>query len=270
MFANKRSALLAVLVGGVFLGTFYQNMTPVEFAALNMPQIDEAARRDQARELLGGYYGGSFAANLEGNKDLNYLVYKKLEKSMTREWKTWLPQLTEELIKACKKHDMDPIFVMAIIQTESRFNAYAKGTSGEIGLMQILPKTGAWIAKKYNIPWRGETSLYDPITNIQLGTAYFAHLRAKFNSRPHHYVPAYNMGPKNLRRVARNLASVGEDDRTLLHGIYGSKVMKNYHMIYQQINQLHIDRPQMVEQKGPADKMAQGPSTDENLPQIIR
>lgn len=71
MFENKRSALFAVIVGGVLLGAFYQNMTPVEFATLNMPPINESARRDQARELLGSYYGGSVAARVGGHKDFN-------------------------------------------------------------------------------------------------------------------------------------------------------------------------------------------------------
>ncbi|MGZ3797896.1 MAG: lytic transglycosylase domain-containing protein [Pseudobdellovibrionaceae bacterium] len=235
MFANKSSALLSIICGGIFLGAFYQNMSPVEFAALNMPPIDEGARRDQARELLGSYYGGSFAQSFEGQKDLNYLVYRKLESSLSSEWKSWLPQLTSELIKECQKRDMDPVFILAVIQTESKFNTYARGTAGEIGLMQVLPRTGEWMAKKYHIPWRGSHSLFDPITNIKVGIAYFAHLRAHFESRAHHYVPAYNMGPNNLRRAARTIASMGEDERNLLGGIYGSKVMKNYQMIYQQM-----------------------------------
>jgi soluble lytic murein transglycosylase len=213
MFANKSSALLSIIIGGVFLGTFYQNMSPVEFATLNMPPIDEAARRDQARELLGSFYGGSFAQSFEGQKNLNYLVYKKLESSLSQEWKSWLPQMTSELIEECQKRDMDPIFVLAIIQTESQFNTYAKGTSGELGLMQILPQTAEWIAKKYGLPWRGKNSLYDPITNIKVGITYFAHLRSQFESRAHHYVPAYNMGPKNLRRIARSISNVGDDER---------------------------------------------------------
>jgi len=237
MFSNKRSAIYSILVGGVILAVFFQNMTPVEFVALNLPPVNEGARREQAQELLGSYYGGSFAARLEGHKDLNYLIYKKLETSLTSEWKQWVPQMTAELISECRKHDLDPIFVLAIIQTESQFNTYAKGTSGEIGLMQILPKTGEWLSKKYSLPWRGPSTLYDPINNIKYGITYFAHLRSQFESRAHHYVPAYNMGPKNLRRVARNIASIGEDERLLLNGIYGSRVMRNYQLIYEQLIQ---------------------------------
>lgn len=226
---------------------FFQNMTPVEFSTLNMPPIDENARKEQAQELLGSYYDGSIAQSLEGQKDLNYLVFKKLESSLSREWKRWLPQITNELINESKKRDMDPIFVLAIVQTESQFNTYAKGTSGEIGLMQILPQTGEWIARKYQIPWTSPNSLYDPITNIKVGIAYFALLRSQFESMPHHYVPAYNMGPKNLRKVAREIANEGVDEKNLLNGAYGSKVMRNYRMIYQQLVQKKDQNPQVAE-----------------------
>jgi Soluble lytic murein transglycosylase and related regulatory proteins (some contain LysM/invasin domains) len=235
MITNKTWALLFILGAGSISGVLYQNMTPVEFSALNIPQIDEKSRRDQAKELLGTYYTGSPIQSLDGHRDLNYLVYKKLENSLSSEWKGWLPQITKELIKECQRQDMDPIFVMAIIQTESQWNTYAKGTSGEIGLMQILPQTATWIAKKYRLEYRGESSLYDPITNLKIGITYFAHLRSQFESRAHHYVPAYNMGPTNLRRVARSFASIGTDERDLLYGEYGSKVMRNYRLIYNQL-----------------------------------
>lgn len=254
MFTNKRSAFFAAFVGTVLMVMFFQNMTPVEFSTLNMPPIDENARRDQAQELLGSYYQGSVAQSLEGQKDLNYLVFKKLEGSLSREWKKWIPQITNELISESKKRDMDPIFVLAIIQTESQFNTYAKGTSGEIGLMQILPQTGEWISKKYNIPFTTTNALYDPITNIKIGIAYFALLRSQFESRAHHYVPAYNMGPKNLRKIAREIANEGADEKDLLNGIYGSKVMKNYKLIYQQL----VQRRQLDRELASAPRQAMG------------
>ncbi|MNL51916.1 hypothetical protein D3C87_1750550 [compost metagenome] len=45
------------------------------------------------------------------------------------------------------------------------------------------------------------------------------------------------MGPTNVRRVARSFASVGTDERDLLNGQYGSKVMRNYRLIYEQMLQ---------------------------------
>jgi len=135
--------------------------------------------------------------------------------------------------------------VLAVIQTESQFNAYAKGTAGEIGLMQIKPSTAQWIAKKYNLPWGGASTLYDPIVNIKMGITYFAHLRSEFESRAHHYIPAYNMGPKNLRRTARELANV-RDDHELLNRDYAGRVMKNYNIIYQQLVATREDLKRMA------------------------
>lgn len=231
---KKRISLFFILSGWGVLLLLYQNMTLVEFSTLNLPAVDEGSRQDQARELLGSLYKGSFAQKLEGEQYLNYLVYKKIESSMSEEWKPYIPEITQTLISESKKHELDPIFVLAVIQTESNFNTRAKGTSGEIGLMQILPKTGEWIAKKYKMTWNGDSSLYDPRTNIKIGVAYFAHLRNEFDSTPYHYLPAYNMGPSNMRKVTRSIGSISSDGR-ILKREYAMKVMKNYATIYEQM-----------------------------------
>lgn len=232
---EKTIAVSLILAGGSLMMIMFQNMTLVEFSALNLPEIDEDSRQDQARELLGGFYDGSTAQKLEGEQYLNYLVFKKIETSMSAEWKPKIPEITQMLIGECEKQALDPIFVLAVIQTESQFNSRAKGTSGEIGLMQILPRTAEWISKKYKIPWRGDNSLYDPATNIKIGIAYFAFLRSDFESRAYHYLPAYNMGPKNLRKINRSIGSVnlqGEPQKR----DYAVRVMKNYSIIYQEMS----------------------------------
>jgi len=231
---NKRIGILSALAGSALLLVMFQNMTLVEFSSLNMPEVDEGSRRDQARELLGAFYDGSMAQKLEGQQYLNYLVYKKIETSLSSEWKKKIPEITETLIYESQLHELDPIFVLAVIQTESQFNTRAKGDAGEIGLMQILPKTAEWIARKYKIPWKGEKSLYDPVVNIRIGIAYFDHLRDEFSSRAYHYLPAYNMGPKNMRRVDRTVGSISTDGKIVKRD-YAIRVMKNYSLIYQEI-----------------------------------
>jgi soluble lytic murein transglycosylase len=231
---EKRVAMTLILTGSSLLFILFQNMTLVEFNTLNLPEIDEDSRQDQARELLGSFYKGSMAQKLEGEQYLNYLVYKKIESSMAPEWKSKLPQITQVLIKECEKQELDPIFVLAVIQTESQFNSRAKGNAGELGLMQILPGTAEWISKKYKIPWRGDNSLYDPATNIKIGITYFAYLRSDFESRAYHSLPAYNMGPKNMRKITRNIGSVN-DNGSLMKRDYALRVMKNYSLIYQEI-----------------------------------
>jgi soluble lytic murein transglycosylase len=234
IYINKRIAVASVLTVCALLVVFFQNMTLVEFSELNIPEIDEDSRQDQARELLGVFYDGSVPQKLEGEQYLNYLVFKKIETSMNAEWKKKVPEITETLINESKNHELDPIFVLAVIQTESQFNTKAKGDAGEIGLMQILPQTGKWIAKKFKIPWKGEKSLYDPVTNIRIGIAYFSYLRSDFESRAYHYLPAYNMGPKNMRRVSRTIGSVNKKGKVIKRD-YAVRVMKNYQDIYKQI-----------------------------------
>lgn len=232
--SKKRVGVFAILSGWGLMVLLFQNMTLVEFSTLNLPSVDEEARQDQARELLGVSYKGSLAQRFEGEQSLNYLVYKKIEASMAERWKDRIPEITQVLITESRKQELDPIFVLAVIQTESNFNTDARGTAGEIGLMQILPKTAEWIAKKYKMPWKGPSSLLDPVTNIQIGITYFAHLRDEFDSRAYHYLPAYNMGPKNMRRVSRTIGSISADGKIIKRD-YAMRVMKNYTGIYEQM-----------------------------------
>ncbi|HEY8272777.1 MAG TPA: lytic transglycosylase domain-containing protein [Pseudobdellovibrionaceae bacterium] len=232
--SNKRIGVFAILAGWALLIMFFQNMTFIEFSTLNLPLVDEDSRQDQARELLGNYYKGSLAQRFEGEQSLNYLVYKKIDASMPDRWKNRLPEITEALIAESQKQELDPIFVLAVIQTESNFNTDARGTSGEIGLMQILPKTAEWISKKYKMPWKGSRSLFDPIVNIKIGVTYFAHLRDEFESRAYHYLPAYNMGPRNMRKVSRTIGSISSTGRIIKRD-YAMRVMKNYTNIYEQM-----------------------------------
>ncbi len=232
--SKKRIGVFAILSGWGLAVLLFQNMTLVEFSMLNLPSVDEQARQDQARELLGVSYNGSLAQRFEGEQALNYLVYKKIESSMDEKWKGRLAEITEAVIRESRNQELDPIFVLAVIQTESGFNTDARGDAGEIGLMQILPKTAEWIAKKYKLPWLGPKSLFDPITNIKIGITYFAHLRSEFDSRAYHYLPAYNMGPKNMRRVSRTIGSISPDGKIIKRD-YAMRVMKNYTSIYEQM-----------------------------------
>jgi soluble lytic murein transglycosylase len=76
-----------------------------------------------------------------------------------------------------------------------------RGKLDEIGLMQIRPATGEWIAKMNNIPWKGKRTLLDPIANIKIGTAFLHHLRGKFDSHAQLYLAAYNMGARNVNEA---------------------------------------------------------------------
>ncbi len=226
--------LVAVSLTALVLVMMFQNMSFVEFVKLNISPVSETARRQHSMELLGDRYNGSPAQKIESQSYLNYFVLREVKRSLRSEWKEYVPTLVQVIIEESQKYDLDPIFVLAIIQTESNFNPNTVGTSGEIGLMQILPKTGEWIAKKYDLPWSGSSILYNPIVNVKVGIRYFALLRKKFDSSAYLYLPAYNMGPLNVMRLNRDLASADETGNRIKF-IYSAKVMSNYDAIYKRL-----------------------------------
>lgn len=70
-----------------------------------------------------------------------------------------------------------------------------------MGLMQVLPATGAGVAKSIGLTgYGGADSLYDPDTNIAIGTAYLRQLMNKYDGLPYVTIAAYNAGPTPTAR----------------------------------------------------------------------
>lgn len=104
----------------------------------------------------------------------------------------------EDLIeKYSKKYNIEKELVFAVINAESRFDKNAKSSKGAIGLMQIMPETGEWLAEKIKLDNFSEEMLYDPEINIQLGCYYLAQLLEKFNDETL-ALCAYNAGSTNV------------------------------------------------------------------------
>ena len=68
--------------------------------------------------------------------------------------------------------------------------------------MQIRPDTGADVARRHGIPWRGPKTLFDAATNVRLGTIYLEELIERFDSVPV-ALAAYNWGPTRIARAMR-------------------------------------------------------------------
>ncbi|HTL12993.1 MAG TPA: lytic transglycosylase domain-containing protein, partial [Bdellovibrionota bacterium] len=163
-------------------------------------KLDVENRLTQAKELLGKYYQRSVVKNGELADNIDGFINKQVEGKLPVKWKTSSPEISQTIMFEARRYGFDPLFLVAVIDGESAFNPTAKGPVGEIGMMQLRNATGAWIAKRYHMPWRGAQSLKDPVVNIQLGAAYLAHLRDEFDSHSRLYLSAYNMGAKNVSR----------------------------------------------------------------------
>jgi soluble lytic murein transglycosylase len=66
--------------------------------------------------------------------------------------------------------------------------------------MQMLPGTGALTAKRLGTEWLGGESLYEPETNLRLGTAYLRQMLDRFGGFPYLAIAAYNAGPAPVER----------------------------------------------------------------------
>lgn len=154
----------------------------------------------QAKEILGDE-AAKQVRSPKSEAQVHEKLLSQIENELPQDQKALAPSLTSAVLKAAYRTKMDPFFLAAVIKTESGFRIKARGRHGEIGLMQLRPKTAAWIAKKEGLSFRGPASLEDAHENIRLGAAYLSFLRSKFKNRGIDYVAAYNMGAGQVRKL---------------------------------------------------------------------
>jgi soluble lytic murein transglycosylase len=85
--------------------------------------------------------------------------------------------------------------IYAIIRQESMFDPVCYSSAGAIGLMQIIPPTGYYIAGKVGCRYFNPAFLYRSNLNIQFGSYYLSSLLNEFNGEKYLAVASYNAGP---------------------------------------------------------------------------
>jgi soluble lytic murein transglycosylase len=108
-------------------------------------------------------------------------------------------QLAQAIVQESARQGVDPLFVAAVVKTESTFNSSARSHKGAQGLMQIMPATGAWLSQKHDLP-RGK--LTDPDHNLRLGISYLKHLERTYHGNRVFALVAYNWGPGHVDSAA--------------------------------------------------------------------
>ncbi|MDQ7056158.1 MAG: lytic transglycosylase domain-containing protein [Persephonella sp.] len=93
--------------------------------------------------------------------------------------------------------------VYAVMRRESFFNPYAISPSNAVGLMQIIPPTGRWIAERIGDKDFDITDLFDIRKNIKFGRWYINYLLKRFNGNLFYVFSAYNCGPGCISKVLR-------------------------------------------------------------------
>lgn len=75
----------------------------------------------------------------------------------------------EEITRAAQRHGLSPFLVKAVVWRESRFNPYARGRKGEVGLMQVMPATVAEWSKSHDRGALDPQTLVLPAVGLEVG-----------------------------------------------------------------------------------------------------
>jgi soluble lytic murein transglycosylase len=102
--------------------------------------------------------------------------------------------------QAARENGIDEAWVFGLMRQESRFINVARSGVGASGLMQIMPATARWIARRLGIKRFNTKEMQDPARNIQFGAYYLKHVQDTLDGSPVLATAAYNAGPGRAQR----------------------------------------------------------------------
>lgn len=124
-----------------------------------------------------------------------------------------------------RKHGLDPLLVMALIDVESGFRYKAVSPMGARGIMQIMPDVAQGIAQESGVRLQPNVRRFrpeyldDPVFNIKLGVYYLHDLKKSFRSVSTALV-AYNLGPTELRNRLENNIEFSDEYASIVLSTY--------------------------------------------------
>lgn len=126
---------------------------------------------------------------------------------------TYPVEYKAEISRYAAQNGLEPAYVAAVVLAESSYRADAVSSVNAQGLMQILPSTGEWLAKKL-----GETytagSLFEPDTNLRYGCWYLGWLMERYNGDMACASSAYHQGQGTVDKWLKN-PEYSPDGKTL-------------------------------------------------------
>ncbi len=105
----------------------------------------------------------------------------------------------EAVVKRSREINLDPAYVYGLIRQESRFVMDARSGVGASGLMQVMPATARWTARKIGLNGFTADQITDRDTNIHIGTGYLKLVLDDFGGSMPLAAAAYNAGPGRPR-----------------------------------------------------------------------
>ncbi|HET7776448.1 MAG TPA: transglycosylase SLT domain-containing protein, partial [Azospira sp.] len=112
----------------------------------------------------------------------------------------YLSPYDDQVRPAARQQQLDDAWVYGLMRQESRFVTNAKSSVGASGLMQLMPATARWVAKKIGLKDYDHGQVTNTDTNVLLGTSYMRMVMESLDNHPVLASAAYNAGPGRAQK----------------------------------------------------------------------
>jgi soluble lytic murein transglycosylase len=213
------------------------NTSADEVLYLKAHALERAGRTQDAIRFFSmipdnpdSYYGGLATNRLAAINDANARQRASeradsVRASIERQAAVFPAAFRFQVLSESKKRALDPRLVLAIMKQESQFKPNAKSPSAARGLLQLTIDAAQKYAPRAGLKQVSDDSLYQPGTNIAVGTEYIAELSRMFAGLAEAIAASYNGGEDN---VARWLGRTNQSDAGVFTAEVGFTESKNY------------------------------------------
>jgi soluble lytic murein transglycosylase len=196
--------------------------TPPRAAAPTEAELAEAERNEGFARAMKFY---ALGLRFEGNREWNFQLRAMNDRQLlaAAEWACqrkvldrcvntadrttaehdfalrFISPFLEQLRPVARDAGLDPAWVYGLIRQESRFIMDARSSAGAQGLMQMMPATARWVARKLGVADFRVDQLNDLSTNLRFGTFYLKNVFDDLEGSPLLASAAYNAGPNRPR-----------------------------------------------------------------------
>ena len=198
------------------IGEIQNTFNKLGFAPLNtqLPvkpfseYLNEAMANSLENKIKNSDGSLSIENNIKNNKidngKLSFGVYDDITNNFAKAINAYkktsadFPNTYDNIIKeASEKYSVPEYLIKAVIKQESNYMPNAISSKGAIGLMQIMPSTGALLGVD------DKELLKDPYINIMTGTKYLSQMLNRYDGRLDLSLSAYNAGPNLVDKLQR-------------------------------------------------------------------
>lgn len=177
-------------------------------APIAVDRYQQALRTDPTHERIATHTEAAPAATasgvadayneLEAERDTEEAARERAIAESVQEFSEYglTPDLAADIYDIARESDVDPDIAYGLIRAESSFKNTSTSHVGAVGLMQLMPRTAAWL-----VPGTTTADLRNPDTNLKIGMKYLKQLIDKYDGDVDMALTAYNRGPGTVDRI---------------------------------------------------------------------